>query len=551
MKKIDFSKQRILIVDDQKPFLALLRGVLSSAGAQTQAIVTATSCEAALTRCRKEKFDFIICDLHLGLNKKNGFEFLEELRAKSLLKPSSVFVIISADSQRPMVLGSLEKQPDEYVVKPFSQAQLILRLEKAYARKQALAPVYKNIYAKNFPMAIEVCKQVIATDNRYKELVGRLLAELYWNTKQYSDAQQWLNSYSENHKRTWLTVSKAQTELLLKNYETAIELANSALRKNKLLIEAHDIIAQSWFELGKITEAEVAINTALRLSPFSIERQFKACIYARKNENYEKIIGLSQSIWEYSKKSVNRDLSHLCAHVRSYLEVAQHTSDTKAKGRFQQEALYTLQRYRHNESISRRDDFDFDVFEELIKARIHSQNGKLLNSKQCMTQVQNSVTEKFTDFPLPLTPDSIVAMLDLGEFEDAQILVDSLRASGKNLDCNTTALLKDAKARNTTQQDYYYKFNQQGITYHSQGKFEAAYHAFSEAQKSAPFNIGITLNLLQCSLRLLQKTTKPDRTLLDSSKKIFRLVQNMTMLDKHQQKFQLLTVELEKFMELK
>jgi CheY-like chemotaxis protein len=551
VKKIDFSKQRILIVDDQKPFLTLLRGVLSSAGAQTQAIVTAKSGEAALASCRKEKFDFIICDLHLGTNKKNGFEFLEELRATSLLKPSSVFVLISADSQRPMVLGSLEKQPDEYVVKPFSQAQLVLRLEKSYARKQALSPIYKHIYAKNFPLAIEVCKQVISTDSRYKELVGRLLAELYWNTGQFTEAQQWLNSYTENHKRTWLTVSKAQTELLLKNYKTAIELASSALRKNNLLLEAHDIIAQCWFELGKVTEAEVVINTALRLSPFSIERQFKACIYARKNENYEKIIGLTQSIWEYSKKSVNRDLSHLCAHVRSYLEVAQHTSDTKAKGRFQQEALYVLQRYRHNETISRLDDFDFDVFEELIKARIHSQNGKLLNSKQSMTQVQNSVAQKFTDFPLPLTPDSIVAMLDLGEFEDAQLLIDSLKGSDKSLDCNTTALLNDATDRNTTQQAHYNKFNQQGIAYYSQGKFEAAYNAFIEAQKSAPFNIGIILNLLQCSLRLLQKTAKPDRTLLDSSKKTFRLVQNMTMLDKHQQKLDLLAIDLEEFMDIR
>tara|TARA_R110000868_G_scaffold14805_14_gene68584 strand:+ start:4801 stop:6456 length:1656 start_codon:yes stop_codon:yes gene_type:complete len=551
VKKIDFSKQRILIVDDQKPFLALLKGVLSSAGAQSQDIVTAKSCEAALLSCRKEKFDFIICDLHLGSTKKNGFEFLEELRAKSYLKANSVFVIISADSQRPMVLGSLEKQPDEYVVKPFSQAQLVLRLEKAYARKQALAPIYKHIYAKDFLQAIEVCKQVIATDSRYKELVGRLLAELYWNTAQYIQAQQWLNSYTENHKRTWLAVSKAQTELLLKNYDTAIELAKNALKKNNLLIEAHDIIAQCWFKLGKITDAEVAINTALRLSPYSIERQFKACIYARENKNHEKIVSLTQSIWECSKKSVHRDLAHLCAHVRSYLEVAQHSIDTKAKGRFQQEALYTLQRYRHNETITKADEFDFDVFEELIKARIEFQNGKLFQSKQLLTQSQKGVLEKFSQAPLSLAPDGIVAMLDLGEFDDAKLLIDSLTASGKDLDCNTTALLKDATTRNTSQQEHYAKFNQRGIAYYSEGKFEAAYEAFTEAQKSAPVNVGIILNLLQCSMRLMQKTAKPERTLVQWCKKTYHLLQNMTMLDKHQQKFALLTIELEKVMDLK
>ena len=551
MNKIDFSKQRILIVDDQKPFLALLKSVLNSAGAQANSIVTAKSCEVALASCRKEKFDFIICDLHLGSNRKNGFEFLEELRETSLLKPTTVFVLVSADSQRPTVLGSLEKQPDEYVVKPFSQAQLILRLEKAHARKLALAPIYKHIYAKDFPMAIEVCKQVIQADNRYKELVGRLLAELYWTTTQFTEAQKWLNSYSEDHKRTWLGVSKAQTEMLLKNYEIAIELANHALRKNNLLIEAHDIIAQSWFELGKIAEAEIAIDTALRLSPFSIERLFKACTYARKNENYEKIIGLTQNIWECSKKSVYRNLSYLCAHVRSYLEVAQHTSDNKVKGRFQQEALYALQRYRHNENVYIQDEFDFDIFEELIKARIHNQNGKLFQSKQAMTQAQNSVAAKFSDFPLPLAPDGITALLDLGEFEDAQLITEALRASGKLSDCNTLALLADAAGRNNLQQEHFFKYNQQGINFYSEGKFAAAFSAFSEAQKSAPVNIGIILNLLQCSLRLLQKTTKHDPALVNSSKKTYRLLQNMSMLDKHQQKFNLLALELEKIMDIR
>jgi DNA-binding NarL/FixJ family response regulator len=550
VNKVNFSQQHMLIVDDQRPFLTLLKGVLSSAGVRS--IVTARTSEAALSSCRKEKFDFIICDLHLGSNKKNGFELLEELREKSLLKPETVFVIVSADAQRPMVLGSIEKQPDEYVVKPFSQVQLVKRLEKAYLRRQAMAPIYKNAYAKNLPAAIDLCKQVMATDSRYKETTGRFLAELYWQNGQYKEAQTWLKSYPDSHQQTWLNISKAHTELLLKNYKLAIDIAKKAIQKNNLLVEAHDIVAQSWYYLGNLAEAEAAITLALRLSPYSISRHIKASAIARKSGNHEKIIGHSQSIWECSKKSVHRDLAFLCGHVRSYLDVADHLDDHKAKGRFQQEALYTLKRYRHNELISRSDDdFDFDIFENIITARIENQNGKFFNSKQIITQAQNSLLEKFAQHPITLMPDSIVSLLDLGEFEEAQDLIKQLTASEKPIDDNTQASMTSAQTRNEGKKAHYNKYNQMGISLYSEGKFEGAYSAFTEAQTAVPFNIGITLNLLQCSLRLLQKTTTADPSLLTSTRKIFKQLQSTTLLDKHKHKFDLLKTDLALFLDKK
>lgn len=545
MNKIDFSKHRFLIVDDQRPFLALLKGALKLAGANT--IVAVRSAELALSSCSKLKFDFIICDLHMGSNRKNGFELLEELRERGLLKSDTVFVIVSADAQRVMVLGSLEKQPDAYVVKPFSQAQLVLRLEKAYVKKLALSPIYKHIYAKDYLSAIKVSQQIIEANNHYKEQVGRLLAELYWRTKQFDKAKAWLDTYEENNKRTWLTVSRAQTELYLGNYQNAIELAKNAIKKNSLLIEAYDIIANGWYKLNNSVESEIAVNQALRLSPFSIERQTKACVYARHRGNYEKIIGHSQTIWECVKKSVHRDLIYLAGHVRSYLDVAERADDPKSKFRFQKEALYTLERYRQSEKISRNDDnFDLDIFETIIKARIESQNGKPFNSKQLLTIAQNIIAKRFAEFPMPMAPDSIVVMLELGEFEDADALSNQLLSNKKTLDENTKALLVHASEKNQSRKKHFKKYNQEGILLYSEGKFEAAYAAFNEAQAIAPANIGINVNLLQCGLRIVQKTSQPDPNLVKASKKIYEQLQNIGLLEKHQKKFNSLKDELNK-----
>jgi len=45
--------------------------------------------KAGLSRLSKEKFDFSFGRLTISVNEKNGFELVEKLREKSLLKPEN------------------------------------------------------------------------------------------------------------------------------------------------------------------------------------------------------------------------------------------------------------------------------------------------------------------------------------------------------------------------------------------------------------------------------------------------------------------------------
>jgi len=145
---MNYADKRVLIIEDQRPFLLLLRGLLNSMGCTD--VVTKSSAEQALALCAKQKFDIIIADLHLGAERKNGFELVEELRIRQLIKPSSIFMLISADSARPVVLGSVERRPDDYLIKPFSQVQLKNRLNRAWQKRQALLPIYSKTSVKSF-----------------------------------------------------------------------------------------------------------------------------------------------------------------------------------------------------------------------------------------------------------------------------------------------------------------------------------------------------------------------------------------------------------------
>jgi CheY-like chemotaxis protein len=71
MKILDYSDKRCLVIEDRRPFLMLLKGLLNSLGATK--ITTEMSAEAGIKACRLKKFDIVVCDLHLCTNRKNGF----------------------------------------------------------------------------------------------------------------------------------------------------------------------------------------------------------------------------------------------------------------------------------------------------------------------------------------------------------------------------------------------------------------------------------------------------------------------------------------------
>lgn len=61
----------------------------------------------------------VVLDLYLGSDWKNGFEFVEELRVRWLIKFIMVFILISVDSVRFVVFGFIECCLDDYFIKFF------------------------------------------------------------------------------------------------------------------------------------------------------------------------------------------------------------------------------------------------------------------------------------------------------------------------------------------------------------------------------------------------------------------------------------------------
>lgn len=126
-------RERILVVDDEPDIVALVVYHLAKEGYR---VSSASSGSEALATARRERPSLIVLDLMLpGLS---GFEVLEQLRADDSTAGIAV-LLLTARKEEPDRIKGLSLGADDYLTKPFSPQELVLRV-KAILRRTAGAP---------------------------------------------------------------------------------------------------------------------------------------------------------------------------------------------------------------------------------------------------------------------------------------------------------------------------------------------------------------------------------------------------------------------------
>ena len=119
---------RILVVDDDPGVLEVVSYSLRSEGFEVE---TTTDGAAALDRAMAEPYDLVILDLMLP--SMSGTEICRQLRSERRTVP--ILMLTAKDAELDRVLG-LELGADDYVTKPFSQAELLSRIRALFRRRE-------------------------------------------------------------------------------------------------------------------------------------------------------------------------------------------------------------------------------------------------------------------------------------------------------------------------------------------------------------------------------------------------------------------------------
>jgi len=528
---INYKDKKVLIVDDQRSFQTLLKGMLFSLGARN--IHFADTGESAIQQCMEVKFDLLFIDYNLGLGK-NGRQLLEELRAKDCLGVEAIYMIVSGETTRPMVLGAVEAEPDDYLIKPFSQGVLKKRIDKVYSRKLTLKPALTALSNNDKDSAIEEVKKVIAQNNRYRQYCSKLLSNLHIEQQDFNEAEQILINELNTKRVPWALTALANIFYQQELYDDALELCDEVLEQNRFRVEAHDIKAKCLLALGEKKQALKAIKKSSSISPYSFSRQYLFADIARQNSAYNSLVNACQSLLVMSKKSIHQSIEHQLNYIRALLDAAQNTDNVPDKEHYIKETKLAIAQAKQEKKLF--ETTSFSTFETLCQARISAVQGKYLNAKKDLADLQYSLEENDESLSFDLYPESILTLMQIGEFEAASEQQENLTNNNENT-AFVNAMLKDQTKKSQENVSAFEEHNKKGIEEYKNGNFSLAIESFEKALEFAPVNTGSALNLIQALLQVLQHSEKDQEQINQKCLETFKLVDGIKLPQLHEERY--------------
>ena len=149
------TKATILAVDDEPRVLKLLKANLESSGYK---VLSAEDGEQALTIVETEMPDLIILDLMLP--KMDGYAVCRRIREFSAVP----IIMLTARSAQVDLIHGFEVGADDYLTKPFSVAELLIRVQAVLRRSKWPEEIVTRQTFSAGPIEIEFAQHRVTKD---------------------------------------------------------------------------------------------------------------------------------------------------------------------------------------------------------------------------------------------------------------------------------------------------------------------------------------------------------------------------------------------------
>ncbi len=121
---------RILVVDDDKEIVRLVRSYLEKAGYE---VFAAYDGESAMHTLRREKPDLLVLDLMLP--DRDGWDITRLIRNDDSLADTPIIMLTARVEDSDKIVG-LEIGADDYITKPFNPREVVARVRALLRRSQ-------------------------------------------------------------------------------------------------------------------------------------------------------------------------------------------------------------------------------------------------------------------------------------------------------------------------------------------------------------------------------------------------------------------------------
>jgi len=161
------NRKRVLVIEDEPETVFLLKHILRSAGYN---VLGAYSGKEALKKFSEVKPNLVLLDLMMS--GMDGWETYQYLRQMSDVP----VMIISAIANKDEIVRALRSGVDDYLTKPFVNAEVIARVEAILRRTQAAATDVDRLLFPDVDLIVDFRTQEVLHDSQRIQLTGREFA---------------------------------------------------------------------------------------------------------------------------------------------------------------------------------------------------------------------------------------------------------------------------------------------------------------------------------------------------------------------------------------
>ncbi|OBV37811.1 tetratricopeptide repeat-containing response regulator [Janthinobacterium psychrotolerans] len=266
------SNLSVLIVDPNPSMRGNLHNMLNQAAISK--VEYAVSAGTAIRLLTKKSFDIILCeyDLGSGTEAQDGQQLLEDLRHHELVKPWTIFIMLTSEAIHGKVVSAAELSPSDYILKPFTVDVLSGRIARAIERRAIFLPAYQLMDKGDLQGAVKACLAAEAKHPRLAADFARLRAELQLSLGHWQDAQQIYLDMLATRPMAWVHLGLARTLFEQQRHEEVAEALGVLIEQNPRFMAAYDLLAQNHEAMGQQLQAKKILEDAVTISPHVVRR---------------------------------------------------------------------------------------------------------------------------------------------------------------------------------------------------------------------------------------------------------------------------------------
>lgn len=477
-----FSNKRILIIDDIKEVRTQLQLTVSMIGFERLQHVA--TIKDAMEKISSMDYDVILCDYNLGKGT-NGQQFLEYLRINEKLSRSSIFVMVTAENSYEKVIATAEYMPDDYLLKPFTAAHFLSRLEALLDRQEMLKAINQAYDKRAWALAIEESDKLLMEKNKHYIEICKVKASTFMQAEMFNEAAEVYNHVISIRDLPWANLGLARAKAHLGWIDESQAIVSRLIDENPQFLVSLDFASDLLMQQDKPDEAMNVLRNAMQKSPDNLNRSRSYVGIALSKGEYEEAERVIKDAVKRHRYSPVREASDYGMLSRAILEQgrAQEALNVldEAKEVFKDEASTTILSASSSIAWLRYGDED--------RASVELEQALAKDYKNLPPNVATSLAEACYEAGKNEQGDNLLRHVLQNHPDDLKLqsrvkMVQAL--SGKTLD-ESNALIQDS-AREVI------KINNEGVLKAKEGRYEEAVALILGAADRLPNNANIISN---------------------------------------------------------